>query len=147
MVCYVPVTARITVLVTEDITLVAAAATLWHLTSVRLHMQHTHAPHGATLMTQTSRHTRGGSQVNSIHTKCRRTAQSCSTRGPAPAVRSVITRAASLGDEVAASDLVEAGFDYGLSCSQGPREAMEDELCIVEFSHSIYAGAPCDSNV
>eukprot|EP00892_Ulva_mutabilis_P004092 jgi/Ulvmu1/2054/UM120_0050.1 len=101
-------------------------------------MQRTSAPYGATRTTQVLP-TPTTSSTKYLRSGASRINRPCCVRGPASPARWVTTRAASLGDEVAASDLVASGFEYGLSCTQGPREAMEDELCVVEFSHSIYA--------
>lgn len=43
---------------------------------------------------------------------------------------------------VAAEDST-AAIQFGLSCAQGPREDMEDELCVIpDFHGSLYAGMP-----
>lgn len=104
-------------------------------------MLQTQAPHGAVKTTQTPSQTAKTSCYRAQQLRCDRVEEWHSRHSAAAPARFVVARAASLGDEVAASELVDSGFEYGLSCSQGLRESMEDELCVVEFASSIYAGA------
>lgn len=50
-------------------------------------------------------------------------------------------RAATPTDEIEES-VSSTGLEFGLACAQGPRDTMEDELCIIpELDGYLYAGA------
>ena len=54
--------------------------------------------------------------------------------------RPVRCRAVTPTDEVEEA-VNSTGLEYGLACAQGPRDTMEDELCIIpELDGYLYAG-------
>jgi hypothetical protein len=60
----------------------------------------------------------------------------------ASVLRSTFASAASTAVDAVVESRSNSGLDFGLACAQGPRDTMEDELCVIpDFGEQLYAGA------